>query len=98
MMAWEPGIDPELESSGSEQATWESEVRAIWARLGCCIQADNEIGGHHLGYAVTKGMFSKGKQSVAEACAKHLGDIVLNEQHKQFADSHGHSAPRNRAS
>jgi hypothetical protein len=27
-------------------------------------------------YAVTKGMFSRGKQSVAEACAKHLSDIV----------------------
>jgi hypothetical protein len=27
-------------------------------------------------YAVTKGIFSRGKQSVAEACAKHLKDIV----------------------
>jgi len=27
-------------------------------------------------YAVTKGMLSRGKQSVAEACAKHLKDIV----------------------
>jgi hypothetical protein len=27
-------------------------------------------------YAVTKGIFSRGKQSVAEACAKHLKDII----------------------
>jgi hypothetical protein len=27
-------------------------------------------------YAVTKGMLARGKQSVAEACAKHLKDIV----------------------
>lgn len=27
-------------------------------------------------YAVTKGMLSRGKQSVAEACAKHLGEAV----------------------
>jgi hypothetical protein len=27
-------------------------------------------------YAVSKGIFSNGKQSVAEACAKHLKDIV----------------------
>ena len=27
-------------------------------------------------YAVTKGMLSRGKQSVAEACAKHLREIV----------------------
>jgi hypothetical protein len=27
-------------------------------------------------YAATKGIFSRGKQSVAEACAKHLKEIV----------------------
>lgn len=27
-------------------------------------------------YAVSKGIFSRGKQSVAEACAKHLKEIV----------------------
>jgi hypothetical protein len=27
-------------------------------------------------YAATKGMLSRGKQSVAEACAKHLKDII----------------------
>jgi len=31
-------------------------------------------------YAATKGMFSKGKQSVAEACAKHLKTIVSAQQ------------------
>jgi hypothetical protein len=29
-------------------------------------------------YAVTKGMLSRGKQSVAEACAKHLKDVFPN--------------------
>jgi len=31
-------------------------------------------------YAATKGMFSKGKQSVAEACAKHLKRVVSDQQ------------------
>jgi hypothetical protein len=29
-------------------------------------------------YAVTKGVLSRGKQSVAEACAKHLRDVFPN--------------------
>jgi hypothetical protein len=37
-------------------------------------------------YAATKGMFSKGKQSVAEACAKHLKHIVSqNMQRAQLS-------------
>jgi hypothetical protein len=36
------------------------------------VPADPEI----WAYAATKGLLSRGKQSVAEACAKHLKEIV----------------------
>lgn len=36
-------------------------------------------------YAVTKGLMGRGKQSVAEACAKHLNEAVIRQKHGQIA-------------
>jgi hypothetical protein len=39
---------------------------------------DNKTGEVVWAYAVTKGIMSRGSQSVAEACAKHLNEIVYH--------------------